>query len=102
MRQLQPSNTIRHESGSVESHYANYKVAQDKPGNNLGTVGEQQVGKPSLTEKKFEEMMVKMELEKRERAILVATALEPFSVLHSARGVFQGDVNYYPYEACEE
>ena len=43
------ANAIRHESGTVQSHYINYVVAQASSTNNLGVNAEFQVGVPSQT-----------------------------------------------------
>jgi hypothetical protein len=47
------ANTIRHESGSVASHYANYVAAIGNSSDNPGTVGEMQIGPPSLASPTF-------------------------------------------------
>src|SRR6266545_375824 len=44
---------IRHESGPMNSHYAFYKAAQDNPSNNIGVVGEKQIGPPSESPTQF-------------------------------------------------
>ena len=38
------TNTTRHESGTVQSHYENYVVDQNNSANNLGTVAESVTG----------------------------------------------------------
>jgi len=38
------TNTNRHESGTIQSHYENYVTAQNNPSNNLGTVAEKMTG----------------------------------------------------------
>ena len=43
----------RHEAGTVQSHWNNYKAAQDNSANNLGTQMEAQVGLPSTSESQF-------------------------------------------------
>ena len=94
-------NTIRHESGSSQSHYAFYKSAQNKSANNVGIAGEKVTGEPLLDDQGFREM-VNSELQSKHRAIRSATEAEPYSVQHNASGVFQGYVNFLPYESCEE
>ena len=94
-------NTIRHESGSSQSHYANYRAAQNKSANNVGIAGEKETGEPSLDDQEFRDQVDDVLISKH-RAIRSATVAEPYSVQHNASGVFQGNVNFLPYEACEE
>lgn len=92
------TNTIRHESGSSQSHWANYKTAQDNSNNNLGTVAEPQVG-TSGSQNDFRGSVIAT-LDQKRITIEQLTDAEPFSVQHSAAGVFQGNINFKPYQSC--
>ena len=93
------ANTIRHESGIVESHYNNYRVAQDNPANNVGAVGELLVGDPSDTGQQFQMESVSL-LQQRIDAITAATRVEPCGVNFNAQCQFQGFINFFPYVPC--
>ena len=94
-------NTIRHESGSVQSHYASYKAAQSKSANNLGTVGEQAVMRPTVSEESFIDM-TETQLDQKLANIMRDTGAEPYNVNLNASGVFQGPGNYLPYTVCPQ
>jgi hypothetical protein len=91
------ANTTRHESGSVQSHYQNYVVAQNLPSNNLGTVGEAIVG---LTDPNTLASSATAALNGRQSTITTATEVEPCDVTRNASCVFQGFINFFPYQAC--
>ena len=91
------SNTIRHESGSAQSHYQNYAIAQNLPANNLGTVGEAIVG---LTDPNTLASNATATLNGKQSTITTATQVEPCDVEHDASCVFQGFINFFPYQAC--
>lgn len=91
------SNTIRHESGIVQSHYENYVVAQNSPANNLGVVAEATVEKTSLAN--FSTDLTNI-LTGKASAIKSAQMVEPCSVQQDANCTFQGNVNFAPYQSC--
>jgi hypothetical protein len=102
------ANVIRHESGSGQSHYNNYKVAQDDPANNIAVVGEKQVGPPTKDLPTFIREVNSL-LNNRKDAILAAFGVEPCGT-HDARldgsCAFGGCINfldslgnYYPCQA---
>ena len=94
------ANTTRHESGSVESHYNNYVVAQDNSANNIGVVAEAKIDGPSISLNTFI-TNVSTTLEGKRQAILAATQVEPCSVQKDANCVFQGNINFAPYTPCQ-
>jgi hypothetical protein len=91
------TNTTRHESGTVQSHYENYVVAQNSSTNNLGTVAEGMVGLESAQNLATS---VQSTLNQNVQTIKSATQVEPCSVQQDANCAFQGYVNFYPYTAC--
>jgi len=91
------SNTIRHESGSGQSHYQNYVIAQNLSTNNLGTVGEAIVG---FTDPNTLASSATVTLNSKQSTITTATQVEPCDVTRNASCVFQGFINFFPYQAC--
>jgi hypothetical protein len=95
------SNIIRHESGNMNSHYAQYVAAQNNSANNLGTVGEQIVGLPSDTN--FSGTVTGVLNPKLSVISSSAMTPEPCSANYNGSVtpcVFQGYINYIPYAAC--
>lgn len=92
------TNTVRHESGTVQSHYENYVLAQNIPTNNLGTVAEAIVG---LTDPTTLANNATNTLSGKQDTITTATQVEPFDVTHNASCIFQGFINFLPYQACQ-
>lgn len=91
------ANTVRHESGTIQSHYENYVVAQNTSSNNLGTVAEAIVG---LTDGQTLANNATATLNSKLSTITTATQVEPCDVTHNASCVFQGFINFFPYQAC--
>jgi len=91
------ANTVRHESGTIQSHYGNYVAAQNIPTNNLGTVAESIVG---LTDPTTLANNATSTLNGKQNTITTATQVEPCDVTHNASCVFQGFINFFPYQAC--
>jgi hypothetical protein len=91
-------NIIRHESGPINSHYAQYVSAQNDPGNNPGTLGEQIVGAPSNT---TFSTTVKNSLDAKVSTIGALTeSPEPCDGTYDGSAqacIFQGRINFYPY-----
>jgi hypothetical protein len=85
------ANTTRHESGTVQSHYENYVVAQGLSTNNLGTVAEAIVEK---TDPNTLATDVTSTLNGKLSTILTAAQVEPCDVTHNASCVFQGFINF--------
>lgn len=92
------ANIIRHEADtSSQSHWINYRGAQDSASNNLGITAEALVGSGS------QQMFisnVQGVLDGKITAIRNATALEPLSGNYNSSGSFQGYVNFRPYQPC--
>lgn len=92
------ANTIRHEADtSSQSHWINYRYAQDNTSNNLGVTAEALFNVGSLQD--FSNSVVST-LNGKIAGINSATAQEPFGVNYSATGVYQGPVNFRPYQPC--
>ncbi|HEV2987440.1 MAG TPA: hypothetical protein VG759_03290, partial [Candidatus Angelobacter sp.] len=91
------ANTTRHESGAVQSHYQNYVVAQNINGNNVGSSAESFV---ELTGINAFATDVSNLLSQKSSTILGAAQVEPCSVQQNASCVFQGFINFAPYQAC--
>lgn len=91
------TNAIRHESGTVQSHYENYVVAQNQTTNNLGTVAEGTVGLESASGLASS---LTSTLNGNVQTILSATQVEPCSVQQNASCTFQGAINFSPYASC--
>ena len=94
------AGTIRHEAGAAASHYNNYVVAQSNSANNVGIVGEKQIGVPSVSFNTFNSN-VGTTLSAKISAISQAAQVEPCAVNYDANCVFQGYVNYSPYQSCQ-
>jgi hypothetical protein len=95
------TNIIRHESGNMNSHYAQYVAAQNNSANNLGTVAEQIVGLPSDTN--FSTTANDVLNPKLSLIGSSAQSPEPCSANYDGSVtpcVYQGGVNYIPYVAC--
>lgn len=90
------ADTTRHESGTVNSHYENYVVAQNAPANNLGVVAEAQIGLPSQSTATFESN-VKTAITSAANSIKSAWSVQPCNSSYTgydATCTFQGYVNY--------
>ncbi len=98
------ANTIHHESAdAMNSHYFQYRTAQDDSANNLGTVAEAQVAAPSTSQMKFINGLQALLTEKSDR-IVAATVVEPCGGFVTRDGAnnctFNGFVNFIPYRSC--
>jgi hypothetical protein len=91
---------IRHESGTANSHYANYVAAQGDSANNLGVVGEAKTGRPTDSLDSFTTDLVNT-LNGKVAAIAQAAQVEPCSVNRDANCVFLGNINFAPYQSCQ-
>lgn len=91
------TDTTRHESGVVQSHYENYVVAQNNPSSNLGAVAE---GMTGLESAQTLANNVSSTLNQNLQTILSASQVEPCSVQQDATCNFQGYINFSPYQAC--
>jgi hypothetical protein len=91
------SDTTRHESGTVQSHYENYVVAQGNSANNLGTVAESMTGVETGQELAGS---ATTKLNQNVQTITSATQVEPCGVQYDASCTFQGFINFQPYKAC--
>jgi len=90
------TDAIRHESGTVNSHYQNYVTAQNNPAYNLGVVGEAETGPPSQSQADFESK-VNSDLTAARNTVIASTNVEPCGspyVGYDATCTFQGYVNY--------
>ena len=93
------ANTIRHESGSVQSHYAQYVAAMNNSSNNIGTVAEQQVGLPSTSNTGFIADVTNT-LTTKANTINSAAEVEPCGCNYNSTCTFQGYTNFLPYVSC--
>lgn len=99
------ANTIHHESANLpNSHYYNYRVAQDDPENNVGVVAESLVAGPSTSAQTFSNN-VSNTLGGKQTTIRIATQVEPCGGLvnrnHAGNCENLGAINYPPsYQAC--
>jgi hypothetical protein len=91
------TDTTRHESGAVQSHYQNYVVAQSSSTNNLGTVAESMTG---LESGQVLANSVTGALNQNVQTITSATQVEPCGVQEDASCNFQGFINFQPYQSC--
>jgi len=90
------SDTIRHESGTLNSHYQNYVTVQNNPTNNLGVVAEAETGPPSQSTPDFEAKM-NSDFTTATNSIKAGTNAEPCGssyVGYDATCTFQGYVNF--------
>ena len=95
------ANTIRHEAGTTNSHYAQYVTAQDTQGNNVGSTAESRVGAPKDSQFPSE---VTTSLNAAQGSILNAMEVQPCSANYGIVGgacVYEGGVNYAPYASCK-
>lgn len=98
------ANTIRHEAGSVQSHYRNYVDALADSSKNPGTVAEKIVAGPAggnATD--FLNNVVSPQLDASFSAIINATAVEPCGVSDvrlNAACQKSGNINFAPYQSC--
>ncbi len=90
------ANTIRHEADtSSQSHWINYRDAQNSPSNNLGVAAESFIGTGPLFISDVQDL-----LGRKMSAINTAAGVEPLGVNFSSIGTFQGPVNFRPYQPC--
>ncbi|MCI0389379.1 MAG: hypothetical protein MOB07_11545 [Acidobacteria bacterium] len=98
------SNTTHHEAGATQnSHYFNYKTAQDNSSNNLGVAAEMQVAPPGTAPNTFINNVTTILTNKRS-TVLTAAQVEPCGVSDvrlDASCTFRGNINYPPYQACQ-
>ena len=73
-------------------------LAQNISTNNLGTVAEAIVG---LTDPTTLANNATSTLSGKQDTIKTATQIEPCDVTHNASCVFQGFINFFPYQACQ-
>jgi hypothetical protein len=98
------ANTIRHEAGSVNSHYKNYLDALNDSSKNPGTVLENVVAGPAggnATD--FYNNVVSPKLTSSLNAIVTASEVEPCGasdVRLNASCQKSGNINFAPYQAC--
>jgi hypothetical protein len=93
--------TIRHESASAVSHYANYVTAITSSADNPGTVGEKQVGSPSLANATFLTNVANT-MQTAANAVGTASEVEPCGPDYNSACVFQGFANFQPYASCTQ
>ena len=88
-----------HEAGSIQSHWTQYKAAQDDPANNLGVVVDRFVEGANL--RTFNTHLTN---EINQAGTVITTLTDDESRLFAAgygeTGTFFGFVNYAPYAAC--
>jgi hypothetical protein len=95
------ADATRHESGTVKSHYENYLVAQNNSANNLGAAAE---GLTGLTDFSTLADSATPILNHDAQTITTATQAEPCgtsNVSYDSSCVFQGYINFQPYQACQ-
>ncbi len=102
--QLQ-TNTIHHESANfVNSHYYNYRIAQDDPQKNVGIAMETFVRGPSTDLNTFMDNLSDFLASKRQ-VILDAKDVEPCGGFvnrnHSGNCEMLGSINFPPYQVCQ-
>lgn len=95
------SNTVRHESGTTASHYAQYSAAVNASANNPGTVAEQQIGAPGLTTTQFVNNVTTAVNSASSNIDLATKTPEPPGPNYDANDTFQGYTNFYPYAVCQ-
>ncbi len=91
------TDTTRYESGTVQSHYENYVVAQNNPADNLGTVAESMTG---LESRQTLANSATTALNQNVQTIMSATQVEPCGVQNDASCNVQGYINFQPYQSC--
>lgn len=95
------TNVERHEAGSIQGHWGNYKTSQDLASNNVGTIIESSIGTPSETQSEFQ-TSVNNSLNNAQGRILSGAAVEPWSVHYDATHTFKGFINWAPaYNSCD-
>lgn len=94
------AGVTRHEAGSANSHYNNYVIAQTVAANNLGVVGEMQIGAPSVSLTTFASNVTNT-LNAKSNTILQATQVEPCAVNSDNICAFLGNINFSPYQSCQ-
>jgi hypothetical protein len=100
-------NVIQHESNEVvNSHYSQYKTANEDPALNMGATIEKITGAPSENIDGFSSR-VSMTFNQKAAQILSAASVEPCtgSVSDATLDnscIKQGNVNFFPYVACPQ
>jgi hypothetical protein len=97
------NNTVRHESGTVQSHYVNYVAAQSIPTNNVGTTVEAITGAPGITSQAFTSSAFSTAGSKA-TVISNAAEVEPCNspnVNLNATCTFNGAINFAPFASCK-
>jgi YD repeat-containing protein len=97
------TNTVRHESGTVQSHYINYKASQDATANNVGTAVESVIAIPGTASSSFTSSVFSVATS-HAQVITSATQVEPCgtsSVNFDASCTFNGPINFAPYVSCQ-
>jgi hypothetical protein len=95
------AGTDRHEAGSSNSHWAKYSAANGGS-NNLGVVMESQVAPPGTTESAFRNTITTNAGTAIQAIADAADKPEPCSPnYNSTCTVFNGPINYSPYQACQ-
>jgi hypothetical protein len=98
------ANTIRHEAGSVQSHYKNYLDAIGDPAKNPGVILEKLVqGPPGGNAQDFNNNVVTPQFNAAAQVINTAAEVEPCGasdVTLNASCQKSGNINFAPYQAC--
>lgn len=97
------NNTVRHESGTVQSHYQNYVVAQNLSTNNVGIAVEAATGFPGISSQTFTSNVFATASSKGS-TISTAAEVEPCgspNVNLDATCTFNGAINFLPYVSCQ-
>jgi hypothetical protein len=94
-------NAIRHESGSTQSHYAQYLIANADPTKNIGVGVEGLLARGESTSEADFLATIDAVIAARRASISEATDQpEPYGAEYNAAGQFQGYVNYASYVGC--
>jgi len=93
------TNVIRHEVGETASHWRLYVTAQDLSSNNVGVAAEKFVGLPSISETQFRQSLELM-LQTKIGAVAEAARPHPLGPNYNEFGVFQGYIDWLPYNDC--
>jgi hypothetical protein len=92
------TNTVRHESGTVQGHYGKYVATQSNSSNNVGFGLESAVNFSSGVT--FQNWITGF-IAPRITALKNGTALpDPFDVNHDQNGAYDGPINFSPYAVC--
>jgi len=95
------ANAVRHESGSEQSHYAQYVAANADPTKNIGVGVEDLVARGSSISATIFEADIDEVIANRRGLITAATNTpEPYGAERNAAGEFQGYINYTTYTGC--